>query len=100
MAKAVHCLAVIFLAAGVALAVPKLAALPAAWHGVSAEPLLGLIDIGDAAPDWITQAARAALDSDHWIWMPSAAYATSALAMASHSTISRTAVSVVRTAAA
>lgn len=32
---------------------PKLAALPAAWHGVSAEPLLGPIDIGDAKPDWI-----------------------------------------------
>lgn len=32
---------------------PKLAALPAAWHGVSAEPLLGRIDIGDARPDWI-----------------------------------------------
>lgn len=32
---------------------PKLAALPAAWHGVSAEPLLGPIDIGDARPDWI-----------------------------------------------
>src|SRR4051812_33224361 len=32
---------------------PKLAALPAAWHGVSAEPLLSHIDIGDAKPDWI-----------------------------------------------
>ena len=32
---------------------PKLIALPAAWHGVSAEPLLGPIDIGDAKPDWI-----------------------------------------------
>ena len=32
---------------------PKLIALPAAWHGVSAEPLLGPIDIGDARPDWI-----------------------------------------------
>lgn len=32
---------------------PKLAALPTAWHGVSAEPLLGPIDIGDARPDWI-----------------------------------------------
>lgn len=32
---------------------PKLAALPAAWHGVSAEPLLSRIDIGDAKPDWI-----------------------------------------------
>jgi protein gp37 len=31
----------------------KLIALPAAWHGVSAEPLLGPIDIGDAKPDWI-----------------------------------------------
>lgn len=32
---------------------PKLMATPAAWHGVSAEPLLGRIDIGDAKPDWI-----------------------------------------------
>lgn len=31
----------------------KLAAIPAAWHGVSAEPLLSHIDIGDAKPDWI-----------------------------------------------
>jgi pyridoxine 4-dehydrogenase len=31
----------------------KLMAVPAAWHGVSAEPLLGSIDIGDARPDWI-----------------------------------------------
>ena len=32
---------------------PKLAATPATWRGVSAEPLLGRIDIGDAKPDWI-----------------------------------------------
>lgn len=31
----------------------KLMSVPAAWHGVSAEPLLGRIDIGDARPDWI-----------------------------------------------
>lgn len=31
----------------------KLMAVPAPWHGVSAEPLLGRIDIGDARPDWI-----------------------------------------------
>jgi protein gp37 len=31
----------------------KLMAVPAAWHGVSCEPLLGRIDIGDARPDWI-----------------------------------------------
>lgn len=31
----------------------KLMAVPAAWHGVSAEPLLGHIEIGDAKPDWI-----------------------------------------------
>lgn len=31
----------------------KLAETPAAWHGVSAEPLLGPINIGDAKPDWI-----------------------------------------------
>lgn len=32
---------------------PKLERTPAAWHGVSAEPLLGPINIGDARPDWI-----------------------------------------------
>jgi protein gp37 len=32
---------------------PKLATLPAVWHGVSAEPLLSRIDIGDSRPDWI-----------------------------------------------
>lgn len=32
---------------------PKLAALPAAWHGVSCEPLLGAIHIGDAKPAWL-----------------------------------------------
>lgn len=31
----------------------KLISVPAAWHGVSAEPLLGHINIGDARPDWI-----------------------------------------------
>ncbi len=31
----------------------KLATVPAAWHGVSAEPLLSAIDIGEAKPDWI-----------------------------------------------
>jgi protein gp37 len=31
----------------------KLVATPAAWHGVSAEPLLGPINIGDAKPDWL-----------------------------------------------
>lgn len=31
----------------------KLTAVPATWHGVSAEPLLGRIDIGDARPDWL-----------------------------------------------
>ena len=31
----------------------KLAETPAAWHGISAEPLLGPISIGDARPDWI-----------------------------------------------
>ena len=33
---------------------PKLAATPAAWRGVSAEPLLGRIDIGDARPEWLS----------------------------------------------
>lgn len=32
---------------------PKLKNVPAAWHGVSAEPLLSAIDIGAARPDWI-----------------------------------------------
>jgi protein gp37 len=32
---------------------PKLAALPAPWRGVSVEPMLGPVDIGDARPDWI-----------------------------------------------
>jgi protein gp37 len=32
---------------------PKLMRVPAPWHGVSCEPLLGFIDIGDARPDWI-----------------------------------------------
>lgn len=32
---------------------PKLEATPATWRGVSAEPLLGPIDIGAARPDWI-----------------------------------------------
>jgi protein gp37 len=32
---------------------PKLAATPATWRGVSAEPLLGHINIGNAKPDWI-----------------------------------------------
>jgi protein gp37 len=31
----------------------KLMAVPAAWHGVSVEPMLGPIDIGAAKPDWI-----------------------------------------------
>lgn len=33
--------------------IDKLMSTPAVWHGVSAEPLLGRIDIGDARPDWI-----------------------------------------------
>lgn len=32
---------------------PKLAAVPAPWRGISMEPLLGPIAIGDAKPDWI-----------------------------------------------
>ena len=32
---------------------PKLMRVPAAWHGISCEPLLGHIDIGDARPDWL-----------------------------------------------
>lgn len=33
--------------------IDKLMGTPAVWHGVSSEPLLGRIDIGDARPDWI-----------------------------------------------
>jgi protein gp37 len=32
---------------------PKLMRVPAAWHGVSIEPMLGPIDIGNAWLDWI-----------------------------------------------
>lgn len=32
---------------------PKLKSTSAAWRGVSIEPMLGPIDIGDARPDWI-----------------------------------------------
>lgn len=32
---------------------PKLNAVPAAWRGISMEPLLGAINIGDARPEWI-----------------------------------------------
>jgi protein gp37 len=31
----------------------KLMDIPAEWHGVSVEPMLGPIDIGGARPDWI-----------------------------------------------
>lgn len=31
----------------------KLCSVPATWHGVSVEPMLGPINIGDARPDWI-----------------------------------------------
>lgn len=33
--------------------IDKLMSTPAVWHGVSVEPLLGQIDIGDARPNWI-----------------------------------------------
>lgn len=47
----------------------KLMATPAAWHGVSAEPLLGHINIGGARPDWIISGGESgprhrALDMD------------------------------------
>jgi protein gp37 len=32
---------------------PKLMAVPAAWRGVSVEPMLGPVDIGNARPNWI-----------------------------------------------
>jgi protein gp37 len=32
---------------------PKLMSVPTPWRGVSAEPLLGPIDIGQARPDWV-----------------------------------------------
>lgn len=49
---------------------PKLERIPAAWHGVSAEPLLGSIDIGAARPDWIITGGesgpkRRPLNMDH-----------------------------------
>lgn len=52
----------------------KLMAVPAAWHGVSAEPLLGRIDIGDARPDWIITGGESGphfrpLDMDAVRWM-------------------------------
>jgi protein gp37 len=78
----------------------KLIALPAAWHGVSAEPLLGPIDIGDAKPDWIITGGESGPDSGRWIWMPSGRCATSAPATASRSTTSRTAASAARSPAA
>lgn len=47
----------------------KLMAVPASWHGVSAEPLLGEIKIDAARPDWIITGGesgpqRRALDMD------------------------------------
>jgi Protein of unknown function (DUF5131) len=38
---------------------PRLMRLPAPWRGVSAEPLLGFIDIGSARPDGSSPAAKA-----------------------------------------
>lgn len=40
----------------------KLLGTPAVWHGVSAEPLLGPIDIGDARPDWIITGGESGLN--------------------------------------
>jgi protein gp37 len=37
---------------------PKLMSVPAPWHGVSMEPLLGPIDIGTASPDWCITGAE------------------------------------------
>jgi protein gp37 len=48
---------------------PKLMAVPAAWHGVSAEPLLGGINIGNAKPDWIITGGESAPASGRSIWM-------------------------------
>jgi protein gp37 len=44
---------------------PKLARTPAAWHGVSAEPLLGAINIGDATPDWIITGGESGANFRH-----------------------------------
>jgi protein gp37 len=40
----------------------KLISVPAAWHGVSAEPLLGHIEIGDGRPDWIITGGESGAD--------------------------------------
>ena len=49
---------------------PKLRDTPSAWRGISAEPLLGYIYIGDARPDWIISGGESGpgfrpLDMDH-----------------------------------
>jgi protein gp37 len=79
---------------------PKLEAIPATWRGVSAEPLLGPIDIGDARPDWIITGGesgptRRPLDMDAVRSIRDQCAAT-----ASPSTTSRTAASAARTTAA
>jgi protein gp37 len=43
----------------------KLAALPAAWHGVSIEPMLGPIDIGNAKPEWIITGGESGANHRH-----------------------------------
>ncbi len=47
---------------------PKLMRVPAAWHGVSAEPLLDAIDIGDARPDWIITGGESGFGFVRWTW--------------------------------
>lgn len=44
---------------------PKLARVAAAWRGVSAEPLLGPIDIGDARPEWIITGGESGAQHRH-----------------------------------
>lgn len=44
---------------------PKLKAVPAAWHGVSVEPMLGPIDIGDDRPDWIITGGESGVGYRH-----------------------------------
>jgi protein gp37 len=72
---------------------PKLAATPATWRGVSAEPLLSRIDIGDARPDWIITGGESGPGFRPLDMRASGRCATNAPATASRFTTSRTAAS-------
>jgi protein gp37 len=68
---------------------PKLMRVPAAWHGVSCEPLLGPIDIGDSCPNWLITGGESGPGFRPLEWMLSARCAISVRATASPSTTSR-----------